>query len=144
MNNRRYLLLIMLAVMTFTGAFAQHRISGHVSDGIDTLFMANVVERDVNDSIISITHTDKNGNFSMTIKSPKNYLEVTYVGYEPYKVKIGSKTKFNIIMKELKAIRCTELQDTERQLLRPNLAITDAAKLSEEISYHSLNLRHYE
>ena len=92
MNKRRYLLLIMLAVLTFVGASAQHRISGNVSDDIDVLMMVNVVERDANNRIVSHAQTDMNGNFSMTIQNTKNFLEVTYVGYEPYKVQIGSQT----------------------------------------------------
>lgn len=105
MNNRRFLLLIMLTVLTFCGAQAQQRISGNVSDDIDALMMVNVVERDANNRIISHAQTDMNGNFSMTIKNPKNYLEVTYVGYEPYKVQIGSQTKFNIKLKERNTIK---------------------------------------
>lgn len=110
MNNRRYLLLIMLTVLTFCGAQAQQLISGNVTDDTDTLeyamYYAIVMEIDRKNRIVSHTTTDMNGNFSMTIKNPKNHLKVTYVGYIPYEVKIGKKTRFNIKLKERKPIVC--------------------------------------
>ena len=111
MNNRRYLLLIMLTVLTFFGAQAQRRISGNVTECTDkdTLYpsyMASVEEIDRKNRIVSHTTTDMDGNFSMTIKNPKNHLKVTYVGYIPYEVKIGKKTRFNIKLKERKPIVC--------------------------------------
>ena len=110
MNNRRYLLLIMLTVLTFCGAQAQRLISGNVMDDTDTLeyamYYAIVMEIDRKNRIVSHTTTDMNGNFSMTIKNPKNHLKVTYVGYIPYEVKIGKKTRFNIKLKERGWIRC--------------------------------------
>ena len=79
-------------------------------DDTDTLeyamYYAIVMEIDRKNHIVSHTTTDMNGNFSMTIKNPKNHLKVTCVGYEPYKVKIGKKTKFNIKLKERKKIVC--------------------------------------
>jgi len=106
MNNRRYLLLIMMTVLTFCGAQAQRRISGNVTDGTDSLYYATVMEIDRKNRIVSHTSTDMDGNFSMTIKNPKNYLKVEYVGYIPYKEKIRKKTRFNIKLKERGWIRC--------------------------------------
>ena len=110
MNSRRYLLLIMLTVLTFCGAQAQQLISGNVTDDTDTLeypmYYAIVMEIDRKNRIVSHTTTDMNGNFSMTIKNPKNHLKVTYVGYIPYEVKIGKKTRFNTRLKERKPIVC--------------------------------------
>ncbi len=97
------------------GMFAQQRISGTVSDDIDVLMMVNVVERDANNRIVSHSQTDMNGNFSMTVKSGKNYLEVTYVGYEPYKVQIGSQTKFNIKLKERNTIQEVVIKAKRKQ-----------------------------
>ena len=92
-------------LMTAMGSFAQHRISGNVSDDIEPLMMVNVVERDANNRIIAHAQTDMNGNFSMNVVNTKDFLEVTYVGYEPFKVQIGSQTKFNIRLKEKQAIK---------------------------------------
>ena len=97
------LIFIFLNICIFTfyvnEAFAQTRISGHVSDDFDDIMMANVVERDANDRIVSACTTDMSGNFSMTIKNPKNFLSISYVGYQAYKVRIGTQTKFEIKLK---------------------------------------------
>ena len=105
----------MLTMLTFVGASAQHRISVNVSDDIDVLMMVNVVERDANNRIVSHAQTDMNGNFSMTIQNTRNFLEVTYVGYEPYKVQIGSQTKFNIKMKERNTIKEVVIKAKRKQ-----------------------------
>ena len=76
-------------------AFAQGtRISGTVTDDFGPVMMANVVERDANNRIVTAAVTDVNGNFSMVVKNTKNNLTVSYVGSKPLTVPIGSKTHF--------------------------------------------------
>ena len=58
-------------------SYAQHRISGTVSDDIEPLMMVNVVERDANNRIVAHAQTDMNGNFSMNVVNTRNFLEVT-------------------------------------------------------------------
>ena len=78
---------------------AQRRVTGRVYSEVDgPVIMANVVERDANDRIVEAAVTDMNGNFSMVIKSPKDFLVVSYVGYKTVKIPIGNKTKFDIKM----------------------------------------------
>ena len=72
------------------------RISGHVTDNEGPVMMANVVEKDANNRIVSATQTDFNGNFSMQIKSTKNKLTFSYVGDKSKTVTIGTQTVFNI------------------------------------------------
>ena len=56
---------------------AQNRVvSGTVSDDMGPIMLANVVEKDPNNRIVSATQTDMMGNFSMEVKNPKNKLEV--------------------------------------------------------------------
>ena len=62
------------------------------------IMMANVVEKDANNRIISATQTDMMGNFSMEVKNPKNKLEITYVGCKKYSVTIGDKTTFEVML----------------------------------------------
>lgn len=83
-------------------AFAQHRISGHVFNDPDgPVIMANVVEKDKSNRIVSATQTDMSGNFSMQIKSTANKLEVSYIGYTTSIINpIGDQTTFEIELKD--------------------------------------------
>ena len=75
------------------------RISGVVNDDMGPIMGCNVVEKDANNRNVNATVTGVNGNFSMTIKNPKNKLVVTFVGCKPYSTVIGSRTSFNITLK---------------------------------------------
>ena len=55
-------------------------ISGTVSDAMGPVMMANVVEIDASNRIVSSTQTDINGNFSFKIKDPKHKLRFSFVG----------------------------------------------------------------
>jgi TonB-linked SusC/RagA family outer membrane protein len=92
----------MLFVCVATTAMAQgKRISGNVWNALDgPVVMANVLEIDANQRIVSQSVTDLNGNFSMTIKSPKNRLKISYVGYETFLQVIGDRTSFKIELKD--------------------------------------------
>ena len=54
--------------------------SGTVSDAMGPVMMANVVEIDASNRIVSSTQTDINGNFSFKIKDPKHKLRFSFVG----------------------------------------------------------------
>ena len=89
------LLVIAIFMVLVQSAFAQGtRISGTVTDDFGPVMMANVVERDANNRIVTAAVTDVNGNFSMVVKNTKNHLTVSYVGSKPLTVPIGSKTHF--------------------------------------------------
>ena len=80
----KLLLLWVVAAMALPVSAQQRRISGTVSDDIDVIIGANVVEKDKNNRIVSQTITDMNGNFTMNIKDPNNTLEISYIGYKKY------------------------------------------------------------
>ncbi len=105
----------MMLVMALTNMNAQHRISGNVSDDIEPLMMVNVVERDANNRIVSHAQTDMNGNFSMNVVNTRNFLEVSYVGYETFKAQIGTQTKFNIKLKEKGVIQEVVIKAKRKQ-----------------------------
>ena len=77
----KLILLWVVAIMALPASAQQRRISGTVSDDIDVIIGANVVEKDKNNRIVSQAITDMNGNFTMNIKDPNNTLEISYVGY---------------------------------------------------------------
>lgn len=100
MPRIKFMLTALLLVMV-QAAFAQgQRISGTVTDAFGPVMMANVVERDASNRIVTAAVTDVNGNFTMVVKNNKNRLTVSYVGSKPVSVPIGAKTRFNIKLGE--------------------------------------------
>ncbi|MDO4210177.1 MAG: SusC/RagA family TonB-linked outer membrane protein [Bacteroidales bacterium] len=104
--NYRYLLTPAI-VMCATAAFAQQqqRISGHVFNKVDgPVAMANVVEKDKSNRIVSATQTDNNGNFSLQIRNTANTLEISYIGYTTEKISpIGDRTTFGVELQDRNA-----------------------------------------
>ena len=98
MPKYKFLLTILFAVIAQTMWAQSKVISGTVEDAMGPIMMANVVERDANNRIVSATQTDMMGNFSMEIKNPKNKLVFSYVGNKTKIVTIGNQTTFNIKM----------------------------------------------
>ena len=99
MNNIKKLLLLWVIALTAIPASAQQRrISGTVSDDIDVIIGANVVEKDKNNRIVSQTITDMNGNFTMNIKDPNNTLVISYIGYKPFSQKLGAKNVYKVTL----------------------------------------------
>ncbi len=104
---RRIALLCTFFLSLFTNAQAQKAgdvISGSVSDAMGPVMMANVVEIDKANRIVSSTQTDVNGNFAFKIKDPKNKLRVSFVGYKTRTVAIN-KTKFAIRLEDQTQLR---------------------------------------
>ena len=100
MNNIKLIITTAVMLLCASTATAQHRITGRVYDDIESIPLANVVERDANNRIVEATVTDMNGNFSMVIKNPKNRLVVSYIGYQTWSQVIGNTTKFDIKLKD--------------------------------------------
>ncbi len=97
----KLLLLWVVALMALPLSAQQRRISGTVSDDIDVIIGANVVEKDKNNRIVSQAITDMNGNFTMNIKDPNNTLEISYIGYKKHIEKIGSsKSVFKVTLQD--------------------------------------------
>ena len=97
----RLLHIFIFSLFNFLILQAQEvRVSGTVTAPDGPVMMCNVVEIDENNRNVSYAQTDFNGNFSMTVKSTKNKLRVSYVGYRTATVAIGNKTKFNINLQD--------------------------------------------
>ena len=97
----KLLLLWVVALMALPASAQQRRISGTVSDDIDVIIGANVVEKDKNNRIVSQAITDMNGNFTMNIKDPNNLLEISYIGYKKFSQKIGTgKSVFKVTLQD--------------------------------------------
>ncbi|MCF0196537.1 MAG: TonB-dependent receptor plug domain-containing protein, partial [Bacteroidaceae bacterium] len=94
----KLLLLWAVVAMALPASAQQRRISGTVSDDLDVIMGANVVEKDNNNRIVSQTVTDMNGNFTMNVKNPNNTLVISYVGYKTFSQKVGTKNVFNVTL----------------------------------------------
>ena len=100
MIQSRTLLMLLMSVITQVMWAQSKVISGTVEDAMGPIMMANVVERDANNRIVSATQTDMMGNFSMEIKNPKNKLVISYVGNKTKIITIGTQTTFKIRLED--------------------------------------------
>ena len=116
------------------------RISGTLSDNDGPIMMANVVERDANNRIVSAVQTDFNGNFSMQVKSTKNKLVFSYVGDKTQIVSIGNRTVFNI---KLEAEN-TQLKEVVVKAKRGNSGGLMISKKEISVSQQALNMENIE
>ena len=95
-------LSLIICHLSFSQAQAQIRsVHGNVSDDMGELMGASVCEVDGAGRIIEATTTDAAGNFSMSIRNPKDKLRFSYVGCKTqtlpinrteYRVKMASQT----------------------------------------------------
>ena len=98
-----------------TTAYAQQAgqiISGTVSDAMGPVMMANVVEIDASNRIVSSTQTDINGNFSFKIKDPKHKLRFSFVGYKTKTIPIKGEV-YEVTLED--ATTLTELTVTSKR-----------------------------
>ncbi|MDR3261220.1 MAG: SusC/RagA family TonB-linked outer membrane protein [Tannerella sp.] len=64
------------------------------------LIGVSIQEVDATNRVVAGTVTDVNGDFSLKIKSDKNKLEVSYLGFKKQTLTIGTRKNFSIEMKE--------------------------------------------
>ena len=64
MNNIKSIISTVVLFLCVGSVSAQHRITGRVYDDIESIPLANVVERDANNRIVEATVTDMNGNLA--------------------------------------------------------------------------------
>lgn len=117
MNNIKYLLTLAMCFCA-VAISAQKRVTGHVFSKMDgPIFMATVAEVDPSNRAVTSAQTDANGNFSIVIKRPdRNFLQVTYIGYKPYKTAqpIGSRSNFRIEMIDNNAFKEAVVKSTRK------------------------------
>jgi len=75
-------------------------IQGQVKSGNETLIGVNVSEMDANNRIVNGTVSDVNGHYVLRVKSLKNRLSISYVGYIKQIKNISDKRVVNIVMEE--------------------------------------------
>lgn len=89
-------IILLMSMLLFSGAlFAQKTgdvLSGTVFDSQGPLSMANVVEIDAANRIVTHTQANINGEFSFILKNPENKIRVTYVGFKTQIVPVKGAT----------------------------------------------------
>ena len=95
---RFYILCSLMMVTSLVQAQISH-VSGTVSDEIDVLPGASVTEVDASNRIVNATVTDMNGNFVLPIKSAKNKLRFSFMGYKTQEQPINKAT-FKIVLQD--------------------------------------------
>lgn len=90
----KFLVFLALCCLLPASALAQFQVTGNVtaaSDG-EPLIGATILEKGTRNG----TTTDMDGNFSISLKSEKATLVVSYIGFESKSVAVGGKKKLNI------------------------------------------------
>ena len=114
--NKKIRIFLLTVVMGLwaVNSMAQ-RISGTVEDDMGPVMMATVVEKDANNRIVNHTSTDINGNFSMTIKSQNNTLQISFVGNKTVTLPLKGQTVFNVKMEAQGQIQEVVIKGVRRQ-----------------------------
>lgn len=85
-----------MLITTFS-AFAQEKLTGHVSDANgEPIIGATVLEKGTTNGAI----TDFNGDFSLQVSSMNATITVSYIGYKSMELKASDKNLRNIVMTE--------------------------------------------
>jgi len=79
------------------------KVSGQVWNASDKspVVGANISEIDTENRVLSMTITDQDGRFNLTVKRSDNYLRVSHVSYEKVNVPIHKEMNFAITQKKL-------------------------------------------
>ncbi len=97
LNAKRFLMLAVGLFMTTVMAMAQERkVSGKVVDSNDDMGVpgASVVIKGTTRGVI----TDSDGNFSIDVRGNNDVLVISFVGYQPQEVPVGTQSVINVSM----------------------------------------------
>lgn len=90
--------LCMALMMSFQLMAQQSKITGTIKDSKDKIAMigANIMEKGTSGGTVS----DVNGNFSLTVASPKSILVISSIGYKTVELTVGNQSILNVEMTE--------------------------------------------
>ncbi len=119
-------ILLLCGLLLSTTALAQSitRVSGTVADDIDVLPGVNIVEIDGSNRMVNATVTDMNGNFVLPIKSAKNKLKISYIGYQTQILPIN-KSVYKVVLKDQARQLGTVTVKATKKLQTSGLAIPE-------------------
>lgn len=92
---KRSILAFFMMFLLPASIFAQIKVSGTVVDeNDDPMIGVSVIEEGTSNGAA----TDMDGNFYLTVKNANSILRFTYVGYEPYEIKVGKRINISVQM----------------------------------------------
>ena len=92
---KRALLASLMSMMCFV-AFAQQTVKGTVKDASGEPMIGVTISANGNVGAV----TDLDGNFTISNVSPSTTLNISYVGYKPQNLRVGSQSNLNIVLEE--------------------------------------------
>lgn len=124
MKALKYYMVISLWLVASLASAQITRISGTVSDDFDVLPGVNIVEIDASNRMVNATVSDMNGNFVLPIKSQKNKVRFSYMGFKTVTLPIN-KTVFKLKMEEnAKQLQTVEVK-AKKKMKTSGLAIPE-------------------
>lgn len=99
-------------------------VSGTVRDEIETLIGASVCEVDATGRTINATITDFNGHFAMKVKSTKNKLKISFMGYKTQTLPIN-RAVYNITLESAQRVMKEVSVVSKKRLNSGGLAIPE-------------------
>ena len=99
-------------------------VSGTVRDEMETLIGATVCEVDATGRNINATITDFNGHFAMKVKSTKNKLKISFMGYKTQTLPIN-RTVYNITLESAQRVMKEVSVVSKKRLNSGGLAIPE-------------------
>lgn len=124
MKTLRYYITFCLMLVSSLAMAQISRISGTVSDDIDVLPGASVAEVDASNRVVNATVTDMNGNFVLPIKSAKNQLRISFMGYKTQQLPIN-KTTFKVTMEDATKTMKEVVKTAKKKMKTSGLAIPE-------------------
>lgn len=134
MKTLRYYISTCLLLVSTLATAQISRISGTVNDEFDVMPGVNVVEIDASNRMVNATVTDMNGNFVLPIKSAKNKVKFSFMGYKAQVLPIN-KTVFKVTLEENTKTMKEVVKVAPKQLKTSGLAIPE-----REVSFSAQSL----
>jgi TonB-linked SusC/RagA family outer membrane protein len=88
--------ILLLFFITTWSSIAQIQVTGTVKDDLGLMSGVTIIERGTTNGVL----TDFDGNFSITVKSEKSVLQLSYLGMKTITQIVGQQTNFDFIMEE--------------------------------------------
>ncbi len=95
----KHILLLLCMASFATHIYAQdHIVRGKVSDEVEGIVGATIVELDANDRIIQGTVTNIDGDYTIKVSSPNATIQYSFIGYKTVVEKVNGRAEINITL----------------------------------------------
>lgn len=95
---KHILLLLCIASFTIQINAQDHVVRGKVSDDVEGIIGATIVELDANDRIINGTITNIDGDYTLILTSPDATIQFSFIGFKTVVEKVNGRTEINITL----------------------------------------------